>query len=417
MNDFIVIGGGIAGIASAELIQRSGRSVLLLEAEPFLGSASSSELHGWFHTGALYAALPDNSFFKTLVGNIDDLLAYYSDFPQMNLEVRNHLRTKNLDGWFSNSLNLYSYISPFDKEVGWGMKLPWLAAIYNARRHLEGFDKLVTSQDLSSQVLKYKNPKTKSTVYEDELDLNLGKISKTFITRDRTMNAYAIMKSLVASFLAHGGRIKTDSKVVKTGQNWVQTDNETYYGKIIINATGANNPKATNTHLSPLVVVYPALSELNFIKMTPNVSNTFNHLVHKCEDFQYSVIGNGIYIEDTPEERSTVASEVLSRIEDVFGVDLDDYKVNVYFGKKTEVTTKSQLRNYQYHIIKDNNHVSIFPGKFTLGFSLAVNLCRRLGIDPVGHFSAEITSEHHKTAKLIVKRSKHYDIAQALHVN
>lgn len=412
MYDFIVVGGGIAGIASAELLQRSGRSVLLIEAEEQLGTKSSSEMHGWFHTGALYAALPDRSFFKTLVGNIDDLVNYYQNFPEMNLEVSNHLRTRSLDGWFSNNLNLYSYVSPLDPQVRLGMKVPWSLAIINARRQLEGFDKIVTTQELSTQVMNYKGPKTKSTIYEDELNLNLGRISKTFITRDRTMNAYAIMKSLVTSLLSNGGHVRTSVRVQRIDGNDVHTNAGVFRAKTIINASGASNEKAVSVYLSPLAVVYPALSDLNFIKMTPNVKDTFNHLTHSCEDFQYSVIGNGIYIKNDEAEKAKIKSLIREKIRAVFNVNPDDYQVEIYYGTKTEVTTKSQLRNYQYHIIKEGNQVSIFPGKFTLSFSLAVNLCRRLGIDPVSANPKGFDPECAVIAKSLISRSKHYLIAR-----
>jgi len=78
--DFIVVGGGIAGLSVAELLARSGRTVALLEKGPVLCGEASSCHHSWFHVGALYAALPNNSFFRTLVGNIDDLLEFYTCF-------------------------------------------------------------------------------------------------------------------------------------------------------------------------------------------------------------------------------------------------------------------------------------------------------------------------------------------------
>lgn len=418
MYDFIVVGGGIAGITSAELLQRSGRKVLLIDKHSRLGSMSSAEMHGWFHTGALYAALPNRSFFKTLVGNIDDLLSFYKGFDDMNLEVNGHLKTRSLEGWFSNNLNLYSYVSPMDPSVSLGMKIPWYLAIHNARRQLEGFDKIVSSQDLSAQVLNFKNPQTKSTIYEDELPYDLGDISKTFITRDRTMNAFAIMRTLVASFLSHGGSIELGVEMTKVVGNEVHTKNgDILRGKTIIHASGAANEKAVSVYYSPLAVVYPALSDLNFIKMTPVIKDTFNHISHKCGDFQYSVIGNGLYIKGTQAEQDEIKLIIEDKIRSTFKIDPSDYKIQIYYGTKTEVTLKNQLRNYQYHIIKEGNQVSIFPGKFTLSFSLAVNLCRRLGIDPITRIEKPISQEHIEQARGIVSRSKHFNIAKSMVVS
>ena len=89
--DFAVVGGGIAGLAIAELLQRSGASVVLIEKNKTLCSEASGEQQGWFHTGALYTALPDQFFFRAMVGNLDDLIDYYRAFPNMNLRVDKHV--------------------------------------------------------------------------------------------------------------------------------------------------------------------------------------------------------------------------------------------------------------------------------------------------------------------------------------
>jgi hypothetical protein len=42
----------------------------------------------------------------------------------------------------------------------------------------------------------------------------------------------------------------------------------------------------------------------------------------------------------------------------------------------------SQPRNYQYQIVEGQHAVAVLPGKMSLAFSLAVNVCRHFGIDP-----------------------------------
>ena len=49
--DLIVVGGGIAGLASAEIFSRSGWNVLLIEKESLLCQEASANQHGWFHFG------------------------------------------------------------------------------------------------------------------------------------------------------------------------------------------------------------------------------------------------------------------------------------------------------------------------------------------------------------------------------
>ena len=86
MYDWIIVGGGIAGISIAEILCREGKSVLLIEKNSQLASETSKVFHEWLHTGALYSLVPDNLFTtRYLLGAIDDLFEYYSSFIGMNL--------------------------------------------------------------------------------------------------------------------------------------------------------------------------------------------------------------------------------------------------------------------------------------------------------------------------------------------
>ena len=84
--DWIVIGGGISGIAISEILTRENKSVLLLEKNSELASETSKDFHEWVHSGALYTLVPDNLLtLRYLLGATDDLIEYYSSFPKMNL--------------------------------------------------------------------------------------------------------------------------------------------------------------------------------------------------------------------------------------------------------------------------------------------------------------------------------------------
>ena len=62
--DWIVVGGGVAGISLSEILTREGHSVALIEKKNKLASATTREFHEWFHTGSLYTLLKDDM--KTL---------------------------------------------------------------------------------------------------------------------------------------------------------------------------------------------------------------------------------------------------------------------------------------------------------------------------------------------------------------
>ena len=148
--DFVVVGGGIAGLAIAELLQRSGASTVLFEQNEALCGEASAEQHGWFHTGALYSALSDPYFCRTIVGNLDDLMGYYSGFPNMNLRVDKHIFTLDQRGWFSNRTLFYAYTGL--RGVSWKWKLPWALAMYRAKRRMSWFETLDSSRTLSHQI-------------------------------------------------------------------------------------------------------------------------------------------------------------------------------------------------------------------------------------------------------------------------
>ena len=80
--DYTIIGGGIAGIAIAEALSRNSDKVILIEKEKELMSKSSSDQHGWFHIGSLYAFLDNNNYLKGLIKNTKDIITYglYSFF-------------------------------------------------------------------------------------------------------------------------------------------------------------------------------------------------------------------------------------------------------------------------------------------------------------------------------------------------
>ena len=56
-----IIGTGIAGVSLGEILSRNGYKVFLLENSDKIGGEASLATQKWFHTGWLYAALPDQS--------------------------------------------------------------------------------------------------------------------------------------------------------------------------------------------------------------------------------------------------------------------------------------------------------------------------------------------------------------------
>lgn len=389
--DFAVVGGGIAGVAIAELLQRSGASVVLLEKNEVLCSGASSEQQGWFHTGALYSALPDQFFCRTLAGNLDDLVDYYSDFPNMNLRIGTHISTKGPRGWFSNHTVFYAYAGL--RSVGWKWKVPWALALSRAKRRISWYESLDSSRSLSQQVGK-RTPPLQSILHRSPLPIPPDDVSFVLKSRDRSMDARLIAEDLLRSFLGSGGRLALGIQVQSikagvvlgtrrdTGESIRVTAGHT------VVATGKDTAafdRNVRVFVSPLFVAVPALTEMNFAHMSPEIEDTINHLYHDTESLQYSVIGNAMSYDagDWNDRRRDEASRrMMERVRKVWK-DIDARRTSIYFGSKTEMELPTAPRNYLYRILDQNGYTLALPGKFSLCFSLAVNVCRHFGVEPV----------------------------------
>jgi glycine/D-amino acid oxidase-like deaminating enzyme len=415
--DFAVVGGGIAGLAIAELLQRSGASVLLLEKNPRLCAEASAEQQGWFHTGALYTALPNQFYFRAMVGNLDDLVDYYSGFSGMNLRVDKHLSTTTRDGWFENRTNFYAYVNC--RGVRWKWKLPWAVALYRAKRRMSWYENLDASRSISRQLGIQTKP-TRFVVHGAQLGVHLDHVAFVLKSRDRGMDTTRIAPDLLGSFLGHGGTIRTGFRVIGvergslTGHEGAEARLTRIQARHIIVAAGKASQEFDATmrvFASPLLVVSPALRDVNFVYMTPHVRHTLNHLYHRHDGVEYSVIGNAVYYDASAgvdRYRDAAWAHMLGMARRIFG-EVDERRAALYFGYKTEVTSSSFIRNYLYHILDRDGYTLVLPGKYSLCFSLAVNVCRHFGIEPVEGVRSDKTD-----ATAFIEEPRHLQIAKQL---
>jgi hypothetical protein len=201
------------------------------------------------------------------------------------------------------------------------------------------------------------------------------------------MNTKYIIGDLLDSFLTNGGEAKVKAQVVNSRRNEVSVEDATYRAKHVILAAGSGTRALCELKVkvvrSPLLVVKPALTDVNFIKMHPIISQTLNHLYHNTGKGDYSLIGNARYYEpDGDLDEAALQRDLVAMVGKVFRRRLKLENTALYFGYKSELVGEKQLRNYQYHIIETDHGTVTLPGKMTLAFSLAVNVCKYFGIDP-----------------------------------
>ena len=82
-------------------------------------------------------------------------------------------------------------------------------------------------------------------------------------------------------------------------------------------------------------------------------------------------------------DETAIRDAIVEKAGRVFQQQVEPEQASLYFGYKTEISGAPLLRNYQYQIVEAGNAVLALPGKLSLAFSLAVNVCRHFGIDPV----------------------------------
>ena len=110
--DWIIAGGGIAGISLCEILTREGHSVALIEKNNKLASETTREFHEWVHTGSLYTLEKDKmKTLKYILGSLDDLLEFYSSFSKMNLKpTENGFKiNENEKSWFNPNYINFKY--------------------------------------------------------------------------------------------------------------------------------------------------------------------------------------------------------------------------------------------------------------------------------------------------------------------
>jgi len=408
MNKFeiVVIGGGIAGLATAEIFSRSGFKVLLIEKNSKLCSETSGLHHEWFHFGSLYSIFLNNQFLRTMVRGIGDLLEYYQDFEGMNLSINESgklLTANDENGWFRNdklqyvitttshpefALSNRIYLSELFKKaamrISWNMLIKRFIARHN---YFYGYDWRKNCVNFHPPNFSFFDCSDEyvSDFSSDEINLN-PIFHKSMESYDCPMNAYSIISDLTKSFLSNQGQILTDVMLKKhqklSDKILVKlSNNQLVETKKLILSSGTHLKNYTDRLklrivASPLLIAHPAVCSVNFVRLTPFVSHTINHIKHNVNGVNYSLIGGGYFSSGSDEKSCQDAeSSLLESAKSIFPSLINKAQlIKAYSGYKTEVSGSLKKRNYLYHIEEiEKDLFVILPAKFSLAFSLAVN--------------------------------------------
>ena len=411
--DLVVVGAGIAGLAIAEIFSRAGHKVALVEKNQKVCQESSGAHHEWFHFGSLYSIFPSNQFMRTLVGGIDDLIAYYSGFAGMNIQVGKDGKLEfpeRVGKWIRDEPIEYIVtarndpdfsLSQFHGAVDYVKKifflLTWEMAIKQFIARHQRFHKFDWRSGQASEWVPRRGwlDYSRDVIFQvTELDARLDKNTHFRVPGfDRPMDSTAIIKDLLRSFLSYGGKLMAGCEVgdftAEKGE-MVQIPSQggdVIFAKKLVLACGKNmeyflqkSKMRVNVVASPLLVVYPNVCRQNFVRLTPFMHKTINHLCHQIEGKSYSVIGGGYFAPpDDIEAIDQSLQDLKTMAESIFPSIAKAQFAKAYVSYKVELDNPAGERNYQYQIkpIAENTYLAI-PGKFSLAFSLAVTTYRQI---------------------------------------
>jgi len=427
--DVVIVGGGIAGIAIAEFLSRQhSLSIKVLEHAPQLGTGASGKLEGWFHAGGLYAGLDDGQTFMNCLNAIEDLITHYtSHFPnRCNLTctpryagICSPAVVPHEDGWFNDAPVFYIHPTQASPEVQLShFKNDAVLLEIQRQRVLGRMEAAFGGQHnwcpedrcqapTYAQIEGYRGTHYSLLWTSGLLDDVCQRFDKSFSlppsrydilkSADVSLNAATILRDLVASAVANG--VEFDAGV--TIENLVLDR----FGTMRITSLLCRGPQQMPLHLkaklfvfavgagferyvqelrvsarlkvshSAMVVAWPALSRLNFARMSIKPKFHFNHMlqhgVGKQGPIQFSMLANsGFWDQDAQvAEKVEDIDAILEAAERYFGREpLHTRKLYTYECAKTEfLSEEEEKRRYSYWIEhpRDSNYIGVLPGKFS----------------------------------------------------
>ena len=376
--DWIIVGGGIAGISVAEILSREGHSVALIEKNKKLASVATKEFHEWVHTGSLYTLVEDQmKTLKYILGSLDDLLEFYSSYKNMNISptAKGLEINESKDGWFNKNYINFKYRLKNRKFL-----LNWIYSVSRSIALIEGIRKHDWLRRRAGII------ESVTSEYYAPILKNFFRIlftSKKFFqikSTDFTTNSRLLLRDLLSTSIKNGVEVFTDNELIdiQNNKNGViaKCKKGEINGKQIALCVGGSVEKFTKTKLkksyAPIAVVKNVPVETESFVELDYFKKTCINIITKGSS--YGMIG-GISLSNK------------DNVEKYFEYMINEHKkanpnidiLEKYVGVKNEIISKGESRNYIFHINQDHenkNIWSIIPGKFTLAFSLAPEFYR-----------------------------------------
>jgi glycine/D-amino acid oxidase-like deaminating enzyme len=384
-----VLGSGIAGLSLGEILSRNGWRITLLDSMHDLGGDASRCTQDWLHTGWLYAALPYES---AMMGCHDSLLLFRRVYghvlpPEiLNVEVDEHgvRYPSSAPGWFKAEYVHYLYSITghelsYWQKVTWHHYLDWMPL--RRLRHL-GYS-TEPEDDLPPRLVALMN-----RWENDERGYEQYRVIRS---TDARIDTHRVLGSLLA-LLGERTEVITDARYrleEQDGRTVIHMNGETHRPDLLIMAAGKSLPalltdlgheptaRRLKSVRSPIVVLKRALDLPNFIRFTPHLPDTVNHIKYPIEGMgDVSTIGSYDYC---PADQSPDVAPFIARACERLNISQDEV-AGAYYGTKTELT--GELKRSYNHALERVNDNTLFAvaGKFSQFSALVKELADELGL-------------------------------------
>lgn len=373
--DWVVVGGGIGGVAIAEILCREGKSVLLVEKNSQVGSETTKVFHEWLHTGALYSLVPDNlATTRYLLGAMDDLFAFYHDFSRMNLCQSENGILINNSGWFNDDAIEYRYRVRKLNPV-WMSMVSRSVNVSNLIKSHDWLRRSAGGSEFTSKKVKVKN-------LFDLIDKQIQSKSKFFSidSPDFTMNSRVLMGDLLSAAFHNGLEVITSEAVTNINQTnsiaHVETTSETFEAD---NVVICSPDVISNTYNIPITTGYAPMAVVENIPEEERSFVELDYYTKSCINLLKKEDGIGLAGGITVEKTSQITPYLNYVIKEHKKRNPGIKVLDTYVGVKRELVQSKEKRNYLYHITQHNPNVwSVVLGKFTLAFSMGPEFFRRV---------------------------------------
>jgi glycine/D-amino acid oxidase-like deaminating enzyme len=375
-----VLGSGIAGLSIAEILSRNGWRITLLDAAPDLGGDASRSTQNWLHTGWLYAALPSASAMQGCAKALRLFRRTYEHvLPSslVNVEADDSGVTypESANGWFHAEPMHYAFaVSSYDLSPI--HKLTWssyLDRVLLRRLRQLGYP-TEPARDLAPAFLELMKH------WEGREDAHTR--YRVVPSTDVRIDTKRVLGTLLR-LLGERTEVVTNGQPVleRSGDRIsVRIDGERHTPDLCVLAAGKALPSLLSqvgaealarnfkSISSPIVVLRRALDLPNFIRFTPNLPETINHVKYAVPGGDVSTIGSYEYY---PADQRPDITPFVEKVCGRLAVDKSEV-VGSYYGTKTELTgTRARQYNHAIEPIGANAFCAI-AGKFSQ-FPLLVN--------------------------------------------